>query len=1192
MKKSTLKVITASFIGCFIFGSLVGLRSSGQREYKPGEYVPEEDAYFVEKIEDPTGLVKATKFVTPTDDQYNSQKTRSLGTNLIGDIESVWSSYTGKGTTVAIIDDGFDHDHPEYTREDGTSAILSTSRYYYASGNNAYFKEFSSDPSCIEEDWESDGQGGYEWASHGTNTSTTAAAPMNNGGGVGIAPDADILALKIDFSFVAIKAAIQYAINQHVDVINMSLGAYAESFTDGWGDSQSGSSSTSTYLNSVCQNAYDAGIIVVAAAGNESTWHKSYPACNTKVIGVGAIGDWDNKGNANELAEFTNYVGSSQTGEINVDILAPGYVYTATQGGTSSSSHTHIYSDTQGTSFSCPIVAGAACLWKEKYPDGTPDEFLSQLQSSADGIGYYKNKMIPVSGWYESLSDVGPSNITNGRLNVATLLDISSPYVDTKQSSLSLSVGEKKQIELASSNGTITYSSGDTSIATVSDSGLVTGTGAGSTNITVTASKNGETATATVGVTVAESIAATSLTFVPDAVTLTMGETYDSASTIALTPSNASRIFLFESENEAIATVNIDTGLITAIGAGTTNINAIAGYGDGDDTLVVTVEAPATPSSFSQTYTYSNQGSTWTLSNCTDQNNYWLCPASGTTSVALFPDVFEGKNVASNVTITINSATYGSGTNPSASTYKIYNSEACSTQVTASQSGTLPSSSSYTDVIYTVAQSEASAIFNDDLAILITKPGKQIRIKSVTISFSYTLAAPKIINSLSATYSGSSIYVGGSLDNSKVSVTATYTDPSKYNAEVLPSSDYSLSDFSSATAGDKTITVTYTGSLSTTSSPLTTTFTVNVKADTVTNVVVSNTKTYHPGETIVKSDITVTLQYESGKSVTTTDFSFANDGYQFTYNDAPSGGATGNKQFSITYNSSTYNFTAKVSRIAYEQSEGLSDTLTRATTGVTSGSTNYTSWSNKKGASGAIYAGCSAGSNDSIQLRSKNSDSGIVTTTSGGNIAKVTVSWNSNTQTGRVINVYGKNSAYSSAANLYNSTNQGTLLGTIECGESTELEITGNYAYVGIRSADSALYLDSVTFTYGGGTETPANVANYIMYEDTNNQCVTKLDLAIEKLNKMSNEDKATFWSSNDYVISTARTRLLAWAANQGKTINYSNNTYTLSNASNSLSVVSLHPNQIIVVITVVAFISISSFAAYLFLRKKKENLL
>ena len=94
----------------------------------------------------------------------------------------------------------------------------------------------------------------------------------------------------------------------------MSLGAYGEDFTDAFGNSQYGDSSVANYLQTVCQQAYNAGIIVVAAAGNEGTWRKSYPACNYGVVGVGSIGDLDNKGNVNSLAEFTNYVLASQTG--------------------------------------------------------------------------------------------------------------------------------------------------------------------------------------------------------------------------------------------------------------------------------------------------------------------------------------------------------------------------------------------------------------------------------------------------------------------------------------------------------------------------------------------------------------------------------------------------------------------------------------------------------------------------------------------------------------------------------------------------------------------------------------------------------------------------------------------------------------------------------------------------------------
>ena len=141
------------------------------------------------------------------------------------------------------------------------------------------------------------------------------------------------------------------------------------------------------------------------------------------------------------------------------------------------------------------------------------------------------------------------------------------------------------------------------------------------------------------------------------------------------------------------------------------------------------------------------------------------------------------------------------------------------------------------------------------------------------------------------------------------------------------------------------------------------------------------------------------------------------------------------------------------------------DELTQTWTGVTG--TNYTSWSNKSGsASTAVYAGQSAGGNSSIQLRSNNSNSGVVTTTSGGKVKKIKVTWNSNTSNGRTLNVYGKNTAYTAATELYNSSNQGTSLGTIVCGTSTEITVTGDYEYIGFRSNSGAMYLDKVEITW------------------------------------------------------------------------------------------------------------------------------
>ena len=143
---------------------------------------------------------------------------------------------------------------------------------------------------------------------------------------------------------------------------------------------------------------------------------------------------------------------------------------------------------------------------------------------------------------------------------------------------------------------------------------------------------------------------------------------------------------------------------------------------------------------------------------------------------------------------------------------------------------------------------------------------------------------------------------------------------------------------------------------------------------------------------------------------------------------------------------------------------GVRDILTVATTGVSG--TSYTSWSGKTGASGAVYAGQSAAGNSSIQLRTDNSNSGLITTTSGGNATKVTIVWNSNTANNRTVNIYGKDSAYTAVTELYGN-NAGTLLGTIKKGTSTELTISGDYQFIGIRSASGALYIDRIDIQWG-----------------------------------------------------------------------------------------------------------------------------
>ena len=150
------------------------------------------------------------------------------------------------------------------------------------------------------------------------------------------------------------------------------------------------------------------------------------------------------------------------------------------------------------------------------------------------------------------------------------------------------------------------------------------------------------------------------------------------------------------------------------------------------------------------------------------------------------------------------------------------------------------------------------------------------------------------------------------------------------------------------------------------------------------------------------------------------------------------------------------------------KSDVVEDVITKAFTAIPN--TSYNTWSGKQGTSGAVYAGYSAGTNNSVQLKSDDNISGIVTTTSGGKIKTITVVWESHTQSERTLNVYGKNSAYSSAADLYNASNQGTLLGTIVMGSSTTLSVSGDYEYIGLRSASGAMFLSEIRIGWDTGS--------------------------------------------------------------------------------------------------------------------------
>ena len=213
------------------------------------------------------------------------------------------------------------------------------------------------------------------------------------------------------------------------------------------------------------------------------------------------------------------------------------------------------------------------------------------------------------------------------------------------------------------------------------------------------------------------------------------------------------------------------------------------------------------------------------------------------------------------------------------------------------------------------------------------------------------------------------------------------------------------------------------------------------------------------GETIVLSpDVT-----PNNATVNTTAWATESDSIATVSNGRVTGVSAGTTDITVTINGK-FNATCAVTVVS-EQVSSDSDILTAAFTGAPTN--EYGSWSGKTGDSGAIYAGNSKINNKTqIQLRSGNNNSGIVSTTSPGKIKKVIIDWASSTADGRKVDVYVSNTAYTQATDLYNVEKQGTKAGSIAYNVTTELEIDGDYQYVGIRSNSDALYIDSLTFEW------------------------------------------------------------------------------------------------------------------------------
>jgi len=262
---------------------------------------------------------------------------------------AVWGITRGAGVKVGIIDTGIDEDHPDLNPLGGINAVTG---------------------GLTRSDWD---DASSLCPTHGTHVSGTAAALDNTIQVVGVAPAAQLYAIRVFdpenaglSTCVALSShtigGIEWAVSNGIDVINMSLGSTTPSLAE----------------SDAIFAAYSAGVVVVAAAGNDDGGPVRFPAGYPQAIAVAATNFSD------DIADFSN-----QGPE--VELAAPGVTVTSTVGGGGPPQ------SWSGTSMATPHVAGTAALLLAARPDLSVDEVREVLRSTATDVA--AAGFDPAGGW-------------------------------------------------------------------------------------------------------------------------------------------------------------------------------------------------------------------------------------------------------------------------------------------------------------------------------------------------------------------------------------------------------------------------------------------------------------------------------------------------------------------------------------------------------------------------------------------------------------------------------------------------------------------------------------------------------------------------------------------------------------------------------------------------------------------------
>jgi thermitase len=287
----------------------------------------------IAKYIEPNGIFKVQ--LVPNDPDWPKQ----WGPQKI-EADWAWNTTTGNSTVlVAVIDTGIDYTHPDLAAN------------YVPLGY----------------DWANNDDNPMDDYGHGTHCAGIIAAVLNNAKGIAGIAQVRIMAEKafnasgIGFEDDLAKAII-HAVDQGAKILSNS-----------WG-----SDFDSELIRDAIKYAYSKDALIVAAAGNDGTNMKFYPAAYDEVIAVAATDQSDAKASFSNWGEWIELAAPG----VNIYSTMPTYHVTLNDLGYSMN-----YSYMSGTSMACPHVVGVAALVWGVYQNRTRDWVRLWLRSTADNLG-------------------------------------------------------------------------------------------------------------------------------------------------------------------------------------------------------------------------------------------------------------------------------------------------------------------------------------------------------------------------------------------------------------------------------------------------------------------------------------------------------------------------------------------------------------------------------------------------------------------------------------------------------------------------------------------------------------------------------------------------------------------------------------------------------------------------------------